>query len=176
MLVVAEQREEPLARDGSGRGKGPFGHGRVVCLPGIAPRDVERLSFAFRLWRDESYHLWYVAGGGGGLGGHILCLSDVDVCTLVFDDRARSFEKAHVLVARSNVFHPFDAMDPQVQIRRNKWRAILANTSHTLARGLQALPLMSLFFSSYGISSADLSEELFKLIESVWRTMGTRII
>ena len=45
---------------------------------------------------QETYHLWYVVGGGGG---HILNLSNVMIQALVFDDPSCCFGNAHKSLA-----------------------------------------------------------------------------
>ena len=62
--------------------------GPVVFASDIAPHSQQRLEITFNPERDQSYHLWYVVGGGGG---HSLHLSDVQVEALVFDDPSHSF-------------------------------------------------------------------------------------
>eukprot|EP00580_Thalassiosira_gravida_P005399 CAMPEP_0201654126 /NCGR_PEP_ID=MMETSP0493-20130528/45337_1 /ASSEMBLY_ACC=CAM_ASM_000838 /TAXON_ID=420259 /ORGANISM="Thalassiosira gravida, Strain GMp14c1" /LENGTH=399 /DNA_ID=CAMNT_0048130675 /DNA_START=61 /DNA_END=1260 /DNA_ORIENTATION=- len=164
VFLVAEDKTRTYDRSGR---KGLDG-GRVIRTSDIAPHTLENLSFSFTPRQHESYHLWYIVGGGGG---HSLRLSNVSIQSLVFDDNARSFAKAHDFLRKSNIFHPWDVMarSPQVhQFHNDACKAILATTSHSLTHGLQVLPPMISFFSGYGVSSADLSIELIKSIESLW--------
>lgn len=164
VFVVGEEKDR--AHDRSVQGQSLFGGGRVIFSSGIAPHILEHLSFTFKARENESYHLWYVVGGGGG---HSLRLTNVSVQALVLDDRAHSFGKAHAFLAKSNAFHPWHvAGSPQDhQFRRDTLNAILASTSHALTHGLQIPPPIVSFFDSYGVSGTDLSVELINSIESV---------
>mmetsp|Transcript_8543 Transcript_8543/g.14983 ORF Transcript_8543/g.14983 Transcript_8543/m.14983 type:complete len:301 (-) Transcript_8543:155-1057(-) len=142
------------------------GGGRVVYSSGIAPHNLEQFSFTFEPRQNESYHLWYNVGGGGG---HSLRLSNVSVQALVFDDPSGCFGKAHIFLGKTNTFHPWDVMGSSHvhQFHHDTFNTILASTSHALTHGLQVLPPMISFFAVYGISEADLSLALIASIESV---------
>mmetsp|Transcript_21839 Transcript_21839/g.33154 ORF Transcript_21839/g.33154 Transcript_21839/m.33154 type:complete len:348 (-) Transcript_21839:312-1355(-) len=164
VLLVAEDKTRSYDRSGR---KGLDG-GRVIRTSDIAPHTLENLSFSFRPRQHESYHLWYIVGGGGG---HSLRLSNVSIQSLVFDDKARSFAKAHHFLRKSNIFHPWDVMARSLQVHQfhnDACKAILASTSHSLTHGLQVLPPTISFFRGYGVSSEDLSMGLIKSIESLW--------
>jgi len=78
VFVVAEKKNHLYGRSGE-----RFGGGSVAYTSGIALHEEQRLDITFQPKGNETYHLWYVVGHGGG---HSLRLSNVKVQALVFDD------------------------------------------------------------------------------------------
>mmetsp|Transcript_18828 Transcript_18828/g.40770 ORF Transcript_18828/g.40770 Transcript_18828/m.40770 type:complete len:182 (-) Transcript_18828:306-851(-) len=89
VLVVAERENQTNDRASLGQrlGQGQeFAGGRVVYASGIAPHESQRLQIILKPRLKESYHIWYVVGGGGG---HNLALFNVNVQAIVFDEPSR---------------------------------------------------------------------------------------
>jgi len=70
----------------------------VVYASGIAEHAARRIDVTFRPKDGETYHLWYVVGGGGG---HSLHLSNVRIQILVLDDPGRCFGEAYNTLAKT---------------------------------------------------------------------------
>lgn len=119
--------------------------GPVVFASGLAPHTKKRLSITFVPKRHQSYHLWYVVGGGCG---HSLNLFDVSVQALVFDDPSRSYLKAWNFVALRNVFHPWDV-------------------ATSLAPHRPAPRTMNSFFWHYGVPERELSPRFVAFVKLV---------
>ena len=163
--MVAE--EVTQAHDGSGHWTESFGGHRCVYSSGIAPHNFERLSLILKPRQNESYHLWYIVGGGGG---HSLHISNMSVHALVFDDRRRTFGQVLNFFDNSNTLRSWDETESSSQVHRfhsDALNAVLTSTSHALTHGLKVLPPMISFFADYGVPEADLSPKLIELISSV---------
>lgn len=142
-----------------------FSGRRVVFSSGLAPHGEEKLKITFQPRERETYHLFYVTGGGGG---HSLDLKDVKMQTLLFGDSSRRLVKAHDFLARSNVSRPWDGEGFQA----DAMKTIVASTSYSITHGLRILPPILSFFDGRGISEADLTGDkggqLMDMIESLW--------
>jgi len=144
--------------------EGPLG--RIVFASGVAPHSLESLCVTFAPTRDQTYHLWYVVGGGDG---HSLNRFEVKVQALVFDDPSRSFLKAHKCLSKGNAFLPWDVSQLLISPKHGchgPMETLIASTSHLLEQGEEVPPPMLLFFRHYGIPEADLSPKLLNLIGS----------
>lgn len=120
--------------------------GPVVFASGLASHSKKRLSFTFTPKRQQSYHLWYVAGGGSG---HSLNLFDVSVQALVFDDPSHSYLKAWNFIALRNVFRPWDV-------------------ATSLAAPHQPVPrIMNSFFWYSGVAERELSPRFVAFVKLV---------
>jgi hypothetical protein len=64
--------------------------GRVVYKSPVAEHVETGLRIRFRPRMDETYHLWYICGGGGG---HTLSLRRMFLRALVFDDERRNYSR-----------------------------------------------------------------------------------
>jgi hypothetical protein len=80
-----------------------FSNGRLVYQSQIAQHEEASLKFSFKPRRNESYHLWIQAGGGGG---HELRLQNLLVHTAVMDDRYRSLAKTFQALSNMGVVSP----------------------------------------------------------------------
>mmetsp|Transcript_7407 Transcript_7407/g.14055 ORF Transcript_7407/g.14055 Transcript_7407/m.14055 type:complete len:344 (+) Transcript_7407:149-1180(+) len=144
--------------------------GRIVFASPYAPHSSQSLHITFMPKRDQSYHLWYVVGGGGG---HSLNLYNVTVQAIVYDEPSRSFFKAYNFVAKRNVFLPWDVATslmspPQVSSRDPfELETTLASASHLLKQGEPLLSHMISLFAHSGVSERDLTLRLIELIRSI---------
>lgn len=100
VFVLAEAKNR--SNDGSGR---QFSEGRVVYASGIALHEERRLAIAFQPKKNETYHLWYVVGHGGG---NRLRLSNTSIRSLVFDDPSRCFGKASNYLTKTDALPAWD--------------------------------------------------------------------
>lgn len=162
LLLVAENKNQSYDR--SGKKNGPD-FGRVVYESRIAKHARRRLNITFKPKNNESYHIWYVVGGGGG---HELNLYNMKIQALVFDE-SKSAIKAFNFLAKSNGLLPWDEKLPSPvqlgQLRRDSLTsAVLVSTSYLLEEGEPVLPTLASYFDSYGISESDLS---LKFVESI---------
>ena len=117
----------------------------------------------FKPKRDESYHLWYAVGGGGG---HSLHLSNVTIQTLVFDDSSHSFAKASNFLAENNIFCGWNVM----KMYHESFKAVLESTNYLLEKGDPLLPQNS-FVCQHGLSEEDLSLTFLESIK--WNSFNT---
>jgi len=100
--IVIEAEEKSAVPRTSGR---RFGDGRVVHASGIAPHTAKKLGIEFQPKENETYHLWYAVGGGGG---HNVHLYNVHIQTLVLEDPGRCFGKAYNILAKTDALGVWD--------------------------------------------------------------------
>jgi len=116
--------------------------------------------------QDESYHLWYIVGGGGG---HTLNLDDVKVQSLLFDDPSHSFAKAHNFLVKSETFQPWDKQQSSEGFHNHYLLfTICESVEKILTQGESVSPPMISFFRRCGVLETDLSVNLMDSIRSIW--------
>lgn len=137
---------------------------RTDFSSGIVPRDRDmwRTTITFKPRPNESYHLWYIVGGGGG---HSLHLKNVSIQTLAFGDPTHKLEKAHEFLVKNKVSHPWDTRSRHKQ--NYSLVTILESTSFLLTNELPILPPMVSFFKDCGVPEENLSLSLISLIKSL---------
>jgi len=189
LMIVAENKNQSYDRSDQRMG---LGYSRVMYESRIARHSKRRLNIEFKTMHGESYHLWYVVGGGGG---HALNLYNMKVQALVFDE-SKLTTKASDFITRSNgcllrwdeglLSHNHFSR----QLRRDSFGSIrwddrlssynqprqlrcdtfttnaLASASCLLEEGESIPPPLVSYFESHGVSESNLSVELIQAIES----------
>mmetsp|Transcript_5240 Transcript_5240/g.9631 ORF Transcript_5240/g.9631 Transcript_5240/m.9631 type:complete len:309 (-) Transcript_5240:94-1020(-) len=147
-----------------------FGGGRVVYRSEIAPHSMGRLTITFMTKQEESYHLWYVVGGGGG---HAISLEDVKVQSLLFGDSSQTFAKAHNFLVESKIFGAWDqSRSTSNSPNPHLLTTICETVSYLLKQSQNVPPPIISFFGDYGMSEMDLSVSLMDSIKSLLSTDG----
>ena len=79
--------------------------GRIVYKSPIADHEEKHLRIVFRPRIDETYHLWYICGGGGG---HTLSFRRMFLRALVFDDEERNYSRNFTKLSDAGVLWSAD--------------------------------------------------------------------
>lgn len=140
-----------------------FDGGRVVYESGIATHSKESLDITFKPKKDETYHIWYIVGGGGG---HELYLSDANIQSLVLGDD-QGFLDAYNFLVTSEVLQPIYKRLSTSPFHDITLSTIFDSTRHLLTQGERIpLPMIS-FFGRYGIPERGLSVNFLDTVQKI---------
>lgn len=153
IMIVAEDKNQSLDRHRAE-------YNRVVFASKIASHSRKQLRIEIKPKQNESYHLFYAVGGGGG---HSLVLFNISVQALLFDDNKKSTATAFNFLVRSNALRRWDNWVEEYDNASTK--AVIASTKYLLLKGKAILPPLAEYFKSYGISSRDLSLSFVDAVE-----------
>ncbi len=74
-------------------------NGTIVYESPPAPRTEESLTFSFSPSPDKAYYLWYRVGGGNG-GRHRLCVNNLSMRTLIYDNAEKWIGRTYEVLNR----------------------------------------------------------------------------
>lgn len=138
---------------------------RIVFISQRAPHRESTLRIPIKPTHDETYHLCYTVGDGGG---HELKLSWVQTRALVFDDDTKSAVNAFKFLGGSHVLLPWDEVAMQ---KETSALTLLSTAKYLISTGCDIPPLME-YLQKFGITSRDLTLTFFDIVEKsyeIWR-------
>jgi len=151
LFVVAEEKNQPYDRSSQ-----RFGGGRLLYTSEIAPHEEHTLGITFQPKENETYHIWYVVGGGGG---HSLSLFSVIIQALLLDDIFRCYGKACNFLTRTEALPAWDE-ESSANIHLHIEQFVLTQGEHLLP------PLIS-FAARRNVSDNELQRKLMGFIQSI---------
>ena len=139
---------------------------RIVYISQMAPHRENTLRIPIKPKRNETYHLCYTVGDGGG---HELKLSWVQTRALIFDDDTKSAVNAFKFLGRSHVLLPWDEVATQ---KETSPITLLMTTKCLILTGCDLPRPLIEYLQNFDVSSQDLTLAFFDIVEKsfeIWR-------
>jgi len=153
VFVVAEEENQLYHRSSQN-----FGGGRLVYTSAIASHEKQSLAIEFQPKENETYHVWYKVGSGGG---HSLSLSSVNVQALLFDDTSRCFVNAYNFLAKTEALPAWDMKSWGIIIHLDVEEFVITHEHHLL-------PALMSFPNRRILSDIELQRKLKRFMQSIW--------